>query len=299
MAPGQGPMDGVHQHLHPSRALWEGRATPSSPPAPLRGTANMASSSSSSRRPFASGGGREGGVRLQAGGGGIATDTVWSSVLPKSSPAPSIDSSSSLGHHWSWLQRQQQEQQQQRVQSRRSVVVNQPTVAYGLEPPSRYDQQLAAVAAGGIDRPALRGQEYRRQKKRRDQQPAAAAAAGKHPNNTNRPTSSLMRSGSEFDGQSQFGPEKDAAPTRRFLGIPLPFLPGARQGHADTAGSGDEPDSYGGGVQGSSGLRQGGDRGEFSVPEDDRRLQVSLEGTQELGKGLGGHTVYRIQVWLE
>lgn len=284
MVPGQGPMDGVHHHLHPSRALWEGQATPS-PSATANNSNNnsVISSSASSRRPFASGGGRK-------GGGGRATDTFYSPFLQERSPAPSADNSS-LGQHWSWLQQQPQEQQQA-VESQRLVVSTQPTIAYGLAPPSKYEQQLAAEAAGGIDRPALRGQEYRRDKKRR-----GSAAAGRRSNDrTTRPTSSLMRSGSELDGQSQqSGLEKGATPTRRFFGIPLPFLPGPGQGHSEVA-AGDVLGSYGGGVKVSSGLRQGGGGGGFMVAEDNRRLRVSLEGTQELGKGLGGHTVYIIQV---
>lgn len=300
-------MDGVHHHLHPSRSLWEGRATASPSPNPPPGAtingSNMTSSSirsrssSTSRPPFASGVGRERGVGLKNfGGGSVATDSFWSPVLPETSEtsaAPPVDSNS-LGNHWSWL-RQQQQEQQQAVQSQRVVGSTQPTIAYGLAPPSKHDQQFAAAASGGIDRPALRGQEYRRQKKRR-----GSGAAGRRPNNGNsRPTSSLMRSGSELDGQGQsqqYGSGTNTTPSRRFLGIPLPFLQGSRRVHSETEDSSDVPDSYGGGVDGSSGRWQGGGGGDFLLPEDDRRLQVSIEGTQELGKGLGGHTVYRIQV---
>lgn len=295
-------MDGVHHHLHPSRALWEGRATPSPSPTPPPGSASNGSSitssnNSSSRPPFASGVGREGGSGLKVGGGGVATG-AFPPVLPETSTAPPIDSNS-LGNHWTWL-RQQQQEQQQAVQSKHLVGSTQPTIAYGLAPPSKYEQQIAAAASGGIDRPALRGQEYRREKKRRGL--AAAAAAGRRPNNgAARPTSSLMRSGSELDGQGQSHYSglgtADATPSRRFLGIPLPFLQGSRRGHLETEDPGDVPDSYGSsGVEGFGRQWQGGGGGDFLVPEDDRRLQVSIEGTQELGKGLGGHTVYRIQV---
>lgn len=234
-------------HLHPSRALWEGRATPSPSPTPTPPPPRTANNGSS-------------GV-----GGGFA-DTFWSPVLPESRPAPLIDGSS-LGDHWSWLQQQQQAQQALRPQ--RAVVTTQPAKSYGLEPPSRYEQQLAAAAAGGIDRPALRGQEYRRDKKRR------GSAWIRHSKSTSgSPTSSLMRSGSGLEAPA----EEDSS--RGFLGI---RWPGSRRGRSDTASSRDS----------ASGGRGGG---ELASPEGDGRLRVSIEGSQELGKGLGGHTVYRIQV---
>ncbi|CBN77754.1 conserved unknown protein [Ectocarpus siliculosus] len=113
-----------------------------------------------------------------------------------------------------------------------------------------------------------------------------------------------MRSGSELDRQQrqQSTTEYTTTTSRRFLGIRWPsLLPGVRRGRSATTDTHDMPSDgyYGDGGVGDDhfSTRQGGGGGELPVSgEEDARLQVSLEGAQELGKGLGGHTVYSIQV---
>ncbi|CAB1096165.1 unnamed protein product [Ectocarpus sp. CCAP 1310/34] len=291
VVPGLGLVEDTSHHHHPSRALWEGRATPSPSPTPLPPSAALTSSSArisgSSRPLLVSGSSIEAGGGWVAGGGS-ATDTFWSPVLPESDTAPPMDRGS-LGEHWSWLQQQQQQQQQQEaLQSEKGVITTQPAFAYGPVSPSQYKQQLAAA---GIDRPALRGQEYRREKRWRWGSASAAArsTAERISNNSNNshPTSSLMRSGSELDRQQrqQSTTEYTTTTSRRFLGIRWPsMLPGGRRDRSATTGDDDFSTRQGGG-------------GELPVSGgEDARLQVSLEGAQELGKGLGGHTVYRLQV---
>eukprot|EP00903_Cladosiphon_okamuranus_P007599 g7370.t1 len=240
-------------HLHPSRALWEGRATPSPSSTPTPPPPRVANT--------------------KASGGGFDED-FWPPVVGDSHPAVPVDGGS-LGDHWSWLQKQQQ--QLARLQPQRVVVTAQPAKSYGLAPPSKYEQQVAAAAAGGIDRPALRGQEYRRDKKRR------GPSGRRYSNSTSgSPSSSLMRSGTELGA-----PEEDGGSSRGFLGIRWPGQ-GSRRIRSDTASS---RDSAGvGGVVGGVGDDL------TAAPEGGGRLWVSIEGSQELGKGLGGHTVYRIQV---
>ncbi|CAN0046172.1 unnamed protein product [Scytosiphon promiscuus] len=291
--------DAQHYKQHPSRALWEGRASPSPSPTPYAPPYT---------RPSGGGGG---------GGGEVATDKFWSTVLPEDDPVPSF-ANSSLGDAWSWQQQQQQkQQQQQQQQSERLVVTTQPVIAYGLAPPSRQEQQLAAMAVGGVDRPAARGQEYRREKKSwwvsspspssSPWPPHALPAARRHPSGMTdvHQSSSLMRSGSELDEQQRryFGAEGDASNARGFLGIRwTALLPGATRSQTTaTAPRSDMLDfcySGGDGPYDASGgsLRQGGNSGDFPVTGGDGRLQVQLGGAQELGRGLGGHTAYRIQV---
>ncbi|CAM9780243.1 unnamed protein product [Ectocarpus sp. 4 AP-2014] len=304
VVPGLGLVEDTSHH-HPSRALWEGRATPSPSPTPLPPPSTLTSSSArisgSSRPRLVSGSSREAGGGWAAAGGS-ATDTFWSPVLPESNTAPPMERGS-LGEHWSWLQ-QQQQQQQEALQSEKGVITTQPTLACGAVSPSQYEQQLAAA---GIDRPALRGQEYRRDKRWRWGSASAAArsTAERISNNSNNshPTSSLMRSGSELDRhQRQHSTaEYTTTTSRRFLGIRWPsLLPGGRRGRSATTDTHDMPSDgyYGDGGVGDDDFstRQVGG-GELPVSGgEDARLQVSLEGAQELGKGLGGHTVYRIQV---
>lgn len=79
------------------------------------------------------------------------------------------------------------------------------------------------------------------------------------------------------------------------------MLPGGRRGRFATTDHHDMPSDgyYGDGGVGDDDFsrRRGGGGGGLPVSGgEDARLRVSLEGAQELGKGLGGHTVYSIQV---
>lgn len=263
-------------HLHPSRALWEAHATPSPSPTP---PPTLYNDYNASRLPPGYGT-RQGGRRDGGGGGGRrgvgrsapSMDNFWSPVLPESILAPAVHGSN-FGDHRTLLQQQQQAGR---------VIVDQPV--HGFPPMSRQEQlQRRAAEApgggrGGIDRPALRGQEYRREKKRR---------GGRHKCSRKPPvpSSSLMKSGSV---EAQLHAQSSTEDTRRrFLGIRWPItMPGVRRGRSQSTESRDT----------DCGSDGGEGAWEMPMSGSDGRLWVSLEGATELGKGFGGHTAYRIKV---
>lgn len=230
------------RHIHPSRALWEARVASNSFPA----------------TPTASSGGGLGDRGDGQGGwGSIGEDGIpppddafWSPVVPGSSPALATEDSSSspVSLHPAWLQQQQ------------------------------LLQQDVMLAGGWIDRPASRGEEYRREKRR-----------GRDKMKPRTPSSSLMKSGSHAQLTTASITEDSR---QRLLGIPWPA---DMTGHRRARTSGAEfqdVDLYG--------LGSGGDLDGW--PQDaassrvDSRLWVSIEGHTEIGKGLSGHTAYKIKV---
>lgn len=231
---------GVNErHIHPSRALWEAR---------------VASNSFSATPTASSGGGLGGRGDGQGGRGSIGEDEIpplddafWSPVVPGTSPVLATeDISSSL--HPGWLQQQQL-------------------------------QQDAMLAGGWIDRPASRGEEYRREKRR-----------GRDKMKPRTPSSSLMKSGSHAQLTTASMTEDSR---QRFLGIPWPAeMAGHRRACTTSSAEFQDVDLYG--------LGGGGDLGGY--PQDavrsrvDSRLWVSIEGHTEIGKGLSGHTAYKIKV---
>lgn len=288
-----------------------------------------------------SAGGREnrtGGLvgRREVPGGGEylppKTGAFWAPVLPETEPAT----------HFA-LHRQPQD-----FTSERFILNDRPN---NISNPYPYRPGRVRGGVGGwesgIDRPALRGQEYRRERIRGRERLASSSSS-----------SSLTSTGRFSDGlgdgqQQQQGPT-DARNTytttlrrRSFLGIRWPLFPGDRRGSAGSGGGGDRgrsastSDDYyrgrganivdskgaasqfkkGGGlakevfdVRAWSAVREEGllpsggtvleprfpgnvgrsGGGEESSQEG--RLHVSIEGATELGKGLGGHTAYRIKV---
>lgn len=164
-------------------------------------------------------------------------DAFWSPVVPGMSPVLATEGiSSSL--HPGWLQQQQQLQQD------------------------------AMLAGGWIDRPASRGEEYRREKRR-----------GRH----------KLKSSSHAQLATASITEDSR---RRFLGIPCPAEMTGHRRACTSSAEFQDVDLYG--------LVDGEDLGGW--PQDalssrvDNRLCVSIEGHTEIGKGLSGHTAYMIKV---
>lgn len=172
----------------------------------------------------------------------------------------------------------------------------------------------------GIDRPALRGQEYRREKRRGR---AHQSLIMRSSHSVYSPSSSgrgVGRSGVVgVVGDGDAGGQSTGTDNRwRFLGIRWPpLLPGVRRGRSTSAESSSREAEKFGSVKGSLdnkevfgvvGAWAGKDvervpdwaaRGLYDVSgigDGGERLGVRIEGTTELGKGLGGHTAYRIKV---
>lgn len=188
------------------------------------------------------------------------------------------------------------------------VVRVQPTYPSQVSPTSLWMLASSSPQRPWIDRPALRGHEYKRDKRRGRQQARSGYGLLRVDAGADRGASSDAGSGTPRN--------KPIDDRRKFLGIRWPSLPPGscmgRSGGVESSNSvprappvsskSTSSCALDGGSWGTFGEWVGngmGGIGDSHDPGDgggDGRLAISIEGSIEIGKGLGGYTAYRIKV---